>query len=451
MALPAAIALGIGSLAINAWTAFQKKEISEDEYRRAISAANELEAQLKKLRPDDTWENIDPKLLQKAAEYVPNIAAFVEENAPQLVTEANSAAEKRIQRQALQSYAAQAETGRDVIADAQREQALFESDARAKQRQQMLMQRLKQQGMLGTGAGLAAQLQTEQAEQQAARQESLRGVQEAEMRRRQALGQAASLAGQMRQANVNVESANVNTMNEYNQRLANAKNMYNRYASGARNEAQLENQRREMDRERYNLGLTNQYALYNRQQQAAARERARQHDLYSVNKLFDVRGGTEQGRVQGERAFMGDMATAVTSGLGTGLSAYTGLEGLNQAKLANAAQSGLTSAQTAYYNALAQGALQGATQRAVAGSPDNYVMRNSQTGALFNQEIMPQFQVPQQAPGYSGPYAYSQGFDETSENFYNPDAIWNSNEFLNPPKKSRQLPSNQTYIPFKGK
>lgn len=372
MALPAAIALGIGSLAINAWTAFQKKEISEDEYRRAISAANELEAQLKKLRPDETWEDINPKLLQKAAEYVPDIAAFVEENAPQLITEASSAAEKRIQRQALQSYAAQAETGRDVIADAQREQALFESDARAKQRQQMLMQRLKQQGMLGTGAGLAAQLQTEQAEQQAARQESLRGVQEAEMRRRQALGQAASLAGQMRQANVNVESANVNTMNAFNQRLANAKNMYNRYASGARNEAQLENQRREMDRERYNLGLTNQYALYNKQQQLAAKERARQHDLYSVNRLFDVRGGAEQGRVQGERAFMGDMGTAITSGLSTGLSAYGALS-----------SAGAANAKRDFFNSMLQGGAQGLTQTAV----QNYFQPDTELNAPYQPSI----------------------------------------------------------------
>lgn len=408
---PISASIAVGTFLLGAKAAYDKKEISESEYRRAIAAANELEAQLKKLRPDETWENIDPKLLQKAAEYVPDIAAFVEENAPQLVTEASSAAEKRIQRQALQSYAAQAETGRDVIADAQREQALFESDARAKQRQQMLMQRLKQQGMLGTGAGLAAQLQTEQAERQAARQESLRGVQEAEMRRRQALGQAASLAGQMRQSNVNVESANVNTMNAYNQRLANAKNMYNRYASGARNEAQLENQRREMARQQYNLGLENQYALYNRQQQLNAKERARQHDLYSLNRMFDVRGGAEQGRSQGERAFLGDMTTALTSGLSTGLSAYGALS-----------SAGAANAKQALYNSMLQGGAQGLGQGATAA-----VLRASRDVPLNTWE--------------TGPNALNEMIDDGSRPYYGAPFVGGMNSWE--PTGSTQWPTNE--------
>ena len=128
MALPLAILLGVGSTAINAYAAYKKGEISEAEYRRATAAADELERKLKTLRPDDTWESINPQLLTEAAKYSPDIAGFVEENAPQLIQEADSATEKRIQRQALQSYAAQAETGRDVISEAQQEQALFEKD-----------------------------------------------------------------------------------------------------------------------------------------------------------------------------------------------------------------------------------------------------------------------------------------------------------------------------------
>lgn len=320
--LPLAIAGGFASFAINAWAAYEKGEISRREYEQAIQAANELERKLKTLRPDETWEDIKPELLQKAAEFVPDIAAFVQENAPQLITEAGASAEKRIQRQALQKYAAQAETGRDVISEAQREQALFEADAQAKQRQQMLMQRLKQQGMLGTGAGLAAQLQSEQAGAQALRQESLRGVQEAEMRRRQALGEAAQLAGQMRGQAYNVESSNVQTMNAFNQRLANARNLYNQYASGQRNQAQMENQRREIARQASNIQTGNQYVLMNRQQRLAAQERARQFDENLANRMFDIRQGAEGKRFAGERQYIGDMATSVNAGLGTGMALY---------------------------------------------------------------------------------------------------------------------------------
>jgi len=317
-----ALIMGAASTAVNAYAAYQKGEISKQEYQQAVQAANELERKLKTLRPDETWENVDPQLLQKTAEYSPDIAAFVEENAPQLVTEAGSSAEKRIQRQALQKYASMAETGRDVIADAQREQALFEADARAKQRQQALMDRMRQQGLLGSGAGLAAQLQAEQATAQEARQESLRGVQEAEMRRRQALGEAAQLAGQLRQANVNVESANVNTMNAFNQRLANARNLYNRYASGARNEAQMENQRREIARQAANVQTGNQYALMNRRERLAAQERARQFDVDLAKTMYQQRQGAEGKRFDGLRQEKADYGTAVTSGIGTGLSVY---------------------------------------------------------------------------------------------------------------------------------
>jgi len=256
--LPFAIGAGVLSMGATLIAAYKKGEISEAEYKRAMAAADELERKLKTMRPDETWENIDPQLLSEAAKYSPDIAAFVQENAPQLIQEAESATEKRVQREALQKLAAQAETGRDVISEAQREEALFEVEANAKARRDRLMEALRRQGMLGSGEALVAQLQGEEDASRRARQESLRGVQEAEMRRRQALGQAASLAGQIRGQNVKVESANVGTMNTYNQRLANARNLYNQYASGERNRAQELNQQRQRETEKYNLGLSNE-------------------------------------------------------------------------------------------------------------------------------------------------------------------------------------------------
>ena len=122
--------LGLASFATNAYFAYKKGEISEEEYRKAMASNDELERKLKSLRPDETWENIDPTLLQEAAKYSPDIAAFVQENAPELITEAKSATEKRVQREALQKYSQMAETGKDVVSEAQREQALYEADAR---------------------------------------------------------------------------------------------------------------------------------------------------------------------------------------------------------------------------------------------------------------------------------------------------------------------------------
>jgi hypothetical protein len=347
---------GVASTAINAAAAYKKGEISEAEYKRAIAAANELERQLKTLRPDETWENINPQLLSESAKFSPEIAGFVQENAPELIQEAGSETEKRVQREALQKYAAMSETGRDVISDAQREQALFEADARSKSRQQQLMEGLRRQGQLGSGAGLVAQLQGEQADRQLSREASLQGVQQAEMRRREALGQAASLAGQIRGQNVNVESSNVGTMNSFNQRLANAKNMYNQYAAGARNEAQSINQQREIARNAANVGTTNKYAMYNREQALAARERARQFDENLTNRMFDVRGGAERNRAAGEMQKFADYGTAITSGIGTGTSLYSGLSAANAAN-----------AKANYLKALGEGAAreggQYATQR----------------------------------------------------------------------------------------
>lgn len=352
-----------GTFAATAFTAFRKGEISRQEYEQAIAAADELERKLKTLRPDETWESIDPQLLSEVAKFSPDIAAFVQENAPQLIQEPQSQTEKQVQREALQTLAAQAETGRDVISEAQREQALFEADARSKARRGQLMEALRRQGALGSGAGLVAQLQGEQEAARGAREEALRGTQEAEMRRRQALGQAATLAGQIRGQNLEVESANVGTMNSYNQRLANARNLYNQYASGERNRAQAINQQRDMDRARYNLELGNKYAMYNREQQLNAKERARQFDVDLATRMYGIRQGAEANRFQGERQFLSDMGTAVTSSLGTGMSAYgMGLQA-DQA----AAAVGESASKKAYYDSLlrsaGRGAVEGAAQK----------------------------------------------------------------------------------------
>ena len=69
-----AIGAGLTTFGINLYAAFKKKEISEKEYQEGLQASKELERQLKALRPDDKWENIDPQLLQAAAKYSPEIA-----------------------------------------------------------------------------------------------------------------------------------------------------------------------------------------------------------------------------------------------------------------------------------------------------------------------------------------------------------------------------------------
>lgn len=344
------IIAGVASAGINAFAAWKKGEISEEEYRRAVQAANDLERELRALRPDETWENINPKLLSEAAKFSPEVSAFVEENAPQLIQEAESTTEKRVQREALQKLATQAETGRDVISEAQREQALYEAGARAKSRQQQLAEALRRKGQLGTGQARSLQFEAEQAEALTARQEALRGVQEAEMRRRQALGQAASMASQIRSQNLQVESANVGTMNAYNQRLANARNLYNQYAAGERNRAQAINQQRQRETEQYNLGLQNQYAMFNRQQQEAARERARQFDVDLKNRMFDLKQGAEGQRSKAKMQQYGDYGTAIASGIGTGMSAYS---------------AGLSADRNDLLKSIGVGAAQGLTQSAV--------------------------------------------------------------------------------------
>ena len=421
MVEPITVALisGAVSAGISAYTAYQNGEISEEQYRQAVAAANELERSLKRLRPGDSWENLNPELLQETAKYSPEISAFVQENAPQLITEAGSETEKRVQREALQKYAAMSETGRDVISEAQREQALFEADARAKARQQRLMEGLRRQGQLGSGAALAAQLQGEQDERQMARQEVLQGIQQAEMRRREALGQAASLAGSLRGQALQVESANVGTMNAYNQRLANARNLYNQYASGERNQAQSINQAREIARQQANVNLKNQYAMYNQQQALAARERARDFDVNLTNRMFDLRRGADAQRAAGEQQTRAGYATALSTGIGTGLSAF----GAASAAKSAAAVADANKAKKAYFDSLLGGAAQGLAQRATSGQPSNYVLQSSQTGQLFNS-MMPYRAPSNYIPGYSGPfrpYGQEEVWDETSESFTLPE------------------------------
>ena len=234
-------------------------------------------------------------------EYVPEIATFVTEKAPQQVMEAGSRQEIRAQQEALRSLQQQAATGDDAIAKAQREQALGEATAREQSLRQQALSRLAQTGMLSGADRITAEQEAVSAAAGRARQESLQAAAEQQQRRSQALQQSAQLASNMRQANLAKEQTNVSIMNNFNARASQRRQQYLNNVAQTRNQAQEFNLRAKQDIANRNTALTNSMAQYEQQR----RDKYEQAKVDAANQKLAMQqgiSGTEYNNTTAEPA-----------------------------------------------------------------------------------------------------------------------------------------------------
>ena len=202
------------------------------------------------------------------------------------MTDSASQPEKRMQREALNRYSNLSQTGTDVIADAQREEALFDAGAQDKARRNQIVQNMANRGLGGSGQDLLAQMQSSQDAAVNARSASLDAVKQAEMRRLGALDKMANMAGSVRSQNSQVEQTNANIMNSFNQRLASSKNLYNQNAAQTQNDAQKFNIGNEQQTRNANTGLRNQTNFTNMTRQERAAEALREYQVAIRSRIY---------------------------------------------------------------------------------------------------------------------------------------------------------------------
>lgn len=237
MAWPLAImaASAVASAAMQWYNSKQAQDANQDErdaMRALINKVQDPNFDMRFIAPEDV------KLLQQ---FVPETVPYVEEVAPQQVKAASAGAVQGRQSQldALGKMRQLMNQGYDpqtAIEMARAERGMGAEAASARATGQMEAQRRGFAG--GPSAYALGAAQAGQDSLAALQQQALAG---AAQRRFQAAQQVGSMGSQIRGEDVNLEQANVNAINAFNQRQASSKQNWMQQQADTRNQATLRN------------------------------------------------------------------------------------------------------------------------------------------------------------------------------------------------------------------
>ena len=238
---PLTISLLLGGQAISGGLQYMNAEEAR-KYERQQQA--KLEEALARIGiPEARPEYFTPEVYEYLENYSPEVAQYVRETDPRTLALRSSEGQRaqQAEQQVLQDLLGRAREGTDVLAEIQRARGMREAAGTMASQAATLQQQLQRQGQQGGLAAYGAALQQQQgAGQQAAlagEQAALAGLQE----RGRALGQAGDLAGRQVGRELDIERANVNAINAFNQRLAQSQQEQANLQAQIRNQAQLEN------------------------------------------------------------------------------------------------------------------------------------------------------------------------------------------------------------------
>lgn len=333
MVLPIAIIAGAAAVTMlsSAYAAYKTGKISKEQLGAAKTAAKKYEDSLE--APPGTAPAFTPEEFAQIQKYAPEIPQYIQETQPQMITEAGSQTEIRAQKEGLSDLRSRVMSGKDVISDAQQEEALFNADAQAKGRREQLLQSLASRGLSGSGQDILAQVDSSQQAQQNARQQSLDAAKGAEQRRVNALGQMTTLASNVRGQNRQTEQTNVDIMNSYNQRLASGQNQYNQNVANTNNTAQRMNIENEAQINGQNVNLRNASGLRNMQAQVQAKDDVRNFNNRKAETIFNNARGVNQIATDGARNNVANWTGVVNAGASGAAQVGAGMMANEQSEL----------------------------------------------------------------------------------------------------------------------
>lgn len=200
--------------------------------------------------------------------YAPQVAGFVQQQAPQLLANISNQG-TQAQTQALNQLSDLSQTGTDAGTRAQYESANMAADQAMRSNRANALAALAQRGLSTSGATLNADINAGQSAAEQQRQASLQAASDASQRRVQAIQGLGNLGTQVAGQQQQQQEFNANTLNNYNQLLADRRQQYQNYLSDTQNQANLYNQQQTQGVANANTGIENQTNLMNRQRQDA--------------------------------------------------------------------------------------------------------------------------------------------------------------------------------------
>lgn len=281
-------------------------------------------------RPDFDPSNFTSEEYAVASKYVPQLASYIEEKAPQTV-QASSAGEagRDAQLSALSRLRNLSDTGDDLQSQVMRQRALGDAAAQNQAQQATIQQNAAQRGLGGSGLEFLQSMLNQQGSAQSASKNAQDAALAAYQTRLDAMKQGAALGGDIRNQDMTEQARNAGIINSYNQRKSEEANRYNQYIANANNQAQQYNMGQQQGVNNANIGLRNA---------DKARAQGRGDMIVNANQDFNrMKAGAQIGQYQGDSQAIQDRAAhtaAAIGGLqqmaGSGMNSYNASQ--NQAK-----------------------------------------------------------------------------------------------------------------------
>jgi len=258
--------------------------------------------------PEYDQTPLTPKEYALLNQYAPQIAGFVQQQAPQLLSNISGPGQKA-QQQSLDQLSQLSKTGVDAGMQAQLEEAGMSADQALRSSKANALAALASRGLGSSGATLGADIAASLGAAEQQRKMSLEAASQAAQRKAQAIQGLGSLGSQVAGQEQQKEEFNANTLNQYNQLLANRRQQYNNYAAQTQNQANMYNQQQIQGTANANTGLSNQYNQFNR----ARDDRNRENLANSKNQRLQLESGLQAGMNQQELAYNQERARNATS------------------------------------------------------------------------------------------------------------------------------------------
>ena len=272
--------------------------------------------------PSMDMSKMTPEQYKIIGTYKPEVAPYIAESRPDLVKETAGMKEGRdAQLTALRRLKS---IGSNQEGDPELQQAIADagkkSQIQAQSRSQSILQDLARRGMMGSGAGLAAQLQGSSDAMETAARSSQDAAVSSYKNKLQALKDSAMLGGQVRGDDLAMEGRNVDIINDFNQRTSKNRQVWENARTGTLNDAQRMNLNAAQSVADQNVGQNNKYALSERDRQDQLQkylygirsdEQNRQNSLIGAEATWNRDERNNQNKLAGDK-FSDQLA--ITSG-----------------------------------------------------------------------------------------------------------------------------------------
>ena len=211
---------------------------------------------------DFDMNKLTPEDLKVVAKFSPTLAPYIQERAPELIKESTDAkAGRDAQKKALDQYLRMQKPGAaDPNLALLQEQARRKAQIEAQSREQSINQDWQRRGMLGSGLGMAQQMQGSASAMDRLALTNMEAARQGQQQRLQALAGGAALGSQMRGQDLDLSQQNAAIINAFNQRTSAGRQDWENQRAGTISDAEMFNQKLAQSIANQNVDTRNKFS-----------------------------------------------------------------------------------------------------------------------------------------------------------------------------------------------